>query len=198
MSAVSKQATISPEEYLVLERAAEHRSEYVNGAIVAMAGATSTHNIIAGNISRLIGNQLVDRPCVSYGSDMKVRIERANDFRYPDVSAVCGPVLFHDQTEDAYVNPALIVEVLSPGTERYDRTGKFALYRLIETFTEYLLVAQDRLHIELSRKQPDGRWRSLEFIEPDPTELVILESIGCTLRIAEIYHKTALLADGRK
>lgn len=190
MSALRKQETITPGEYLALERAAGHRSEYLNGAIVAMAGGSSAHDIIKGNVSRLIGNHLVGRPCVSFTSDMKVRIERANLFRYPDASAVCGPVLYHDEIQDAYLNPALIVEVLSPGTERYDRADTFALNRLIDSFAEYLLVAQDRRHAELFRKQPDSQWTSQPFTGPD--ELITLESIGGTLRLADLYDKVPL------
>ncbi|MEO8350948.1 MAG: Uma2 family endonuclease [Chthoniobacteraceae bacterium] len=188
MSALEKPAEIlTPEEYLEMERAAEERSEYVNGIVVAMAGGTFEHDIIAGNIQRSLGTQLRDRPCYAFTANMKVRIDRANVFRYPDASALCGPVLFHDQTRDAYCNPGLIVEVLSPGTERYDRTDKFALYRMLDSFTEYLLVAQDRREAQLFRKQPDERWTEQTFTQPE--EIVVLESIASSLHLSDIYDK---------
>ncbi len=191
MSALSRSADLpSPAEYLARERVAEHRSEYLNGVIVAMAGVTFAHDIISGNVQRHLGNQLADRPCFVFSSDMKVRIERANLFRYPDVSAVCGPVLFHDEVQDAYENPTLIVEVLSPGTERYDRTEKFALYRLLDSLTEYLLIAQDRCHAELFRSQPGGQWTEQTYTSPE--DFIILESIGCTLRLGKLYEKVPL------
>ena len=191
MSALSRSADLlSPAEYLVRERVAEHRGEYLNGVIVAMAGVTFAHDIISGNLQRHLGNQLADRPCYVFSSDMKVRIQRANIFRYPDVSAVCGPVLFHDDVQDAYENPALIVEVLSPSTERYDRTDKFALYRFLETLTEYLLIAQDRCHAELFRCQPGGQWTEQTYTAAE--DFIILESIGCTLRLGHLYEKVPL------
>ncbi len=191
MSALSRAADLpSPVEYLARERAAEHRSEYLNGVIVAMAGVTFAHDIISGNVQRHLGNQLADRPCFVFSSDMKVRIERANLFRYPDISAVCGPVLFHDEVHDAYENPALIVEVLSPSTERYDRTEKFALYRFLDSLNEYLLIAQDRCFAELFRSQPGGQWTEQTYTSPE--EFIILESIGCTLRLGKLYEKVPL------
>lgn len=191
MSALSRSADLhSPAEYLVRERAAEHRSEYLNGVIVAMAGVSFAHDIISGNVQRHLGNQLADRPCYVFSSDMKVRIERANLFRYPDVSAVCGPVLFHDDVQDAYENPALIVEVLSPSTERYDRTEKFALYRFLDSLTEYLLIAQDRHHAELFRSHPGGQWSEQTYASPE--DLIVLESIGCTVRVGQLYEKVPL------
>jgi Uma2 family endonuclease len=191
MSPLSRSADfVSPDEYLVRERAAECRSEYLNGVIVAMAGGTFAHDLICGNVQRHLGNQLAARPCYVFSSDMKVRIARANLFRYPDVSAVCGPVLFHDHLQDAYENPSLIVEVLSPTTERYDRTEKFALYRFLDSLTEYLLIAQDRCHAQLFRNQPGGSWTEQTYTSPE--SLIVLESIGYTLELGQLYEKVPL------
>jgi Uma2 family endonuclease len=188
MSALAKPSNfVTPEQYLALERAAEERSEYFNGVIVAMAGSTSNHALIVGNIYVNLHLQLRDRPCRVYGSDMKVRIERANSFRYPDLSALCGPVAFHDATQDAYLNPSFLCEVLSPSTEAYDRGDKFALYRLLDSFVEYLVVAQDRRWAQLHRRAKDGGWECLEFTEPD--DQIALASIGCTLRLGDLYEK---------
>lgn len=188
MSVIHKtEPYLTPEEYLRRERAAEFKSEYFNGYVVAMAGAKYWHNVITGNAQISIGAQLRGRPCVALGADMKVRVERANLFRYPDLSAVCGPIDFHDEVQDAYCNPALIVEVLSPGTENYDRTQKFALYRLVDSLSEYVLVAQDRVEVEVHRKQPDGRWNATVFTEL--CDVARLESVGCDLSLAELYEK---------
>jgi len=120
MSALRK-PWLSPQEYLALERAAETRSEYVDGEIFAMAGGTLRHALIAANAIGEVRSELKDRPCLALGSDMKVWIEAANAFVYPDVSGLCGPVDTFDGVKDAYTNPSFIIEVLSDSTETYDR-----------------------------------------------------------------------------
>lgn len=127
---------------------------------------------------------------------MKVRVEKANIFRYPDVSALCGPIDVYDGEEDTYVNPQFIAEVLSPKTERYDRNDKFALYRLIDTFGEYLILAQDRMEAELHRKDPDGRWTAETYT--DPGDSIELETIGVTLVLADLYAKIEIPVDSAK
>lgn len=191
MTALARKADfVSAEEYLERERAAETKSEYFNGVIVAMAGVTANHDTIAVNVSRVIGNQLVGRPCRVFSSDMKVRIERANAFRYPDVSALCGPIAFHDSVCDSYSNPSFLCEVLSPSSATYDLTDKFALYRLIDSFVEYLVIAQDRRWAQLFRRGRAGGWECSEFTSED--DVITLESIGCTLRLGEIFDKVEL------
>ena len=180
-------ALLTAEEYLQLERAAEFKSEYVNGHVYAMAGAKVGHNRAARNILRHLGNQLADRPCEVFGSDMKVRIDKANVFRYPDVTGLCGPILFHDKEQDAYCNPSVIVEVLSRSTERLDRGEKFMLYRLLDSFVEYVLVSQDRVEVEVWVRNTEGRW--ITTIYDEITDSFALRSIGCTLTLAEIYEK---------
>ncbi len=194
-AAARSAAFISAEEYLESERAAETRSEYVNGEIVSMPGGTFDHDAITGNIFGLIRNQLVGRPCRVFTANMKVRIERANVFRYPDVSALCGPIATYDRVTDAYLNPSFLCEVLSFSTEDYDRGEKFALYRLIDSFVEYLLVARDRRWAQLYRRSRAGGWDSWEFTESD--DIVTLESIGCSLRLAEIHDKVEFPAAPR-
>lgn len=178
---------LTPEEYLAQERAAEFRSEYFNGLVVAMAGGTMIHDLITGEIQRRLGNQMEGRPCNVFTSNIKVRIDRANVFRYPDVSALCGPVLLHDRERDACCNPALIVEVLSSSTAKKDRGEKFVIYRLLDSLVEYLLVEQATRRAELFRKLPDGRWTAQTFTAPD--DVIELTSIGASLRLADIYSK---------
>jgi Uma2 family endonuclease len=187
MSALPKISYLSPEDYLHAERLAETKSDYLNGIMVAMSGATFRHNVIAGNVFRRIGNAFQNRPCIVFGSDMKVRVDKANSFRYPDVSALCGPINFYDRVTDIYCNPRFICEVLSPSTSRTDRNEKFAGYRLIDTFTEYLIIEQDKMEVDLHRKGDNGIWTAQTYIEI--TEQIELESIGVNLTLAEIYEK---------
>lgn len=195
MSALARQDYLTVQEYLAREREAETRSEYWNGRVVAMAGGTSAHDIIGNNIRALLWTQFRGRPCIMYGDNMKVGVERANLFRYPDASALCGPVAFFDRTQDAYCNPAPIVEVLSPSTAAYVRREKFALFALIDSLREYLLVAQDRIEVELHRREPDGRWSTVAHDAPE--DVVTLESIGCELLVRDIYEKAEPSAGAR-
>ncbi|HWB06438.1 MAG TPA: Uma2 family endonuclease [Verrucomicrobiales bacterium] len=180
---------ITADQYLQQEREAESKSEYVNGQVYAMAGATVDHNVISDNCLMFLRMQLRTRPCQAFGSDMKVRVDKANVFRYPDVSALCGPVLFHDDGKDAYCNPSVIVEVLSPATERLDRGEKFMLYRLLDTLAEYVLVRQDRVEVEVFTKLSEGQWSSILYDEL--ADSFHLRSVNCRLTLAEIYEKVA-------
>lgn len=187
MSALPELSYLSPVEYLRVERHAETKSDYLNGIVVAMAGATYRHNIIAGNVFRRIGNAFEKRPCIGFNSDMKVRIEKANVFRYPDVSALCGPIDFYDGEEDIYTNPQFICEVLSPSTERTDKNEKFAEYRLIDSFKEYLIIEQKMIKAILHRKGEDNIWTSESYTDQD--DKIELESIHVSLTLREIYEK---------
>ncbi len=178
---------ISAADYLERERAAGTRSEYINGVIVAMAGGTMAHDIIAGNIYAALHLQMSGRPCRVFTANMKVRIERANLFRYPDISALGGPVALHDSIGDVYLNPSFLCEVLSPGTEAYDLGEKFALYRLLDSFVEYLVAAQDCRFAQLVRRSRHGGWETTEFTELE--DVITLESINCSLRVADVYDK---------
>jgi Uma2 family endonuclease len=181
---------LTPEGYLAVERQNEYKSEYIDGELVAMTGASRRHNIISVNITREISQQLKGRPCESYVSDIRVRIPSKRMYTYPDVVVVCDEPQFEDDYPDTLLNPTVIIEVLSESTERYDRFKKFAFYRTIESLTEYILVAQHEYRVEQYTKQPDGRWllsdhRSLE----DVVEMV---SIQCALALREVYEKVSL------
>ncbi len=178
---------MTADEYLRMERLAETKSEYVNGQVYAMARGTMNHQRISGNIYRKLGNQLERRPCEVFNCEVKVRIDKANAFRYPDLSGQCGPVLHHDGERDAYCNPALIVEVLSPSTESFDRGEKFNLYRLLDTLMEYLLVRQDRMEVELFTRESTQQWTSVIYNEA--SDAVALKSLNCTLTLDEIYER---------
>jgi Uma2 family endonuclease len=177
----------TPTEYLALERQAECKSQYFDGEIFAMAGATRRHNLIAMNVGRELSVQVRGRPCEAYPSEMRVKVSPTGLYTYPDVVVVCGEPRFEDNHEDTLLNPTLIVEVLSPSTEDYDRGRKFAHYRQIDSLAEYLLVAQERRHVERYRRQESGEWLLWETDRPDDT--VALSSIGCELALVEVYDK---------
>jgi Uma2 family endonuclease len=186
----------TPEEYLALERQAEYKSEYIDGQIVAMSGASRKHGLISGNIFRVLGNQILTRPCEAYAGDMrvKVRTHRKVSYTYPDVVVVCGEPQLEDRQLDTLLNPTLIVEVLSPSTEIYDRGTKFEYYRALPSVQEYLLVAQDRMLVEhfarIAAPDAGDRWVLTTF--SDPTATLQLPSIGCALPLADVYHKVML------
>ena len=184
MSSLPKQF-YTPEEYLDRERRAEYKNEYFAGEIVAMAGAKRKHNLIGSNITTSLNVQLRDAPCEVYTNDMKVQADKARQFSYPDVVVVCGEPQFRDDQDDVLQNPTVIVEVLSPSTEAYDRGEKFLRYRRLESLQEYLLVTQNERRVEQFTKQSDGSWRMTETTE----ESLTLESVGCTLSFDDIYNK---------
>lgn len=184
---------ISVEEYLARERAAETRSEYYAGEMFAMAGGSRAHNLIAGNLFASLHQQLRRRPCTVYPSDMRVKVSESGLYTYPDVTAVCDPEQFEDARQDTLLNPALVVEVLSPSTESYDRGRKAQNYRTVASLQEYLLITQDAYHVEQFVRQPDGQWL---FSEADGLDAVLpLPSIGCELRLADVYEKVELPGD---
>ena len=182
---------LSFEEWLEAERAsAEGRSEYVDGEVFAMTGASAEHNTIVMNIGRELSIQLKGRPCQVYANDMKVLIRSASAGKYPDLVAFCGEPELLDGRRDVLLNPSLLVEVLSDSTEAYDRGDKFALYRQIPSLREYLLVSQSRVLVELFSRGDDDRWVLADYRSLN--DRVPLPSLDCTLDLAEIYDKVAL------
>ena len=184
MASVAKKTYITPEEYLARERAAEYKSEYRDGQIYAMSGASRPHNLLAANLSRHLGNQLDGRGCELYIADMKVRIQRTGSYNYPDLVIVCGEPRLEDRVSDTLLNPTVIVEILSPSTEVYDRGVKFADYREIESLSDYILVAQDKILIERYTRWEDG-WVITFFRQND--DILRLPSIGCEVVFRDIY-----------
>ena len=184
---------LTPQEYLALERAAETKSEYIDGILVAMSGATREHILVTVNIVSELNRQLRGRPCEVYAQDMRVRIVEGGMYSYPDVVAVCEPPQFEDDEFDVLLNPTLIVEVLSSSTEGYDRGLKFRRYRRRPSLQDYELVAQDRAVVERYSRQGD-HWVLTEVTGLDST--IDLPSIGCTLALRDIYAKVeGLLED---
>src|SRR2546421_9610001 len=178
---------VTPDEYLRLERQAEYKSEYLNGEIFAMGGASRQHNLITVNIGAEFNRQLKGKPCEAYSSDMRVKVRANGLYTYPDVIVVCGEPQFEDREVDTLLNPTLLVEVLSQSTERYDRIAKTSYYRTIDLLQEHLLVAQHEVRVEQYLRQPDGQWSQMQYTLPD--DVVQLTSIDCSLRLSDVYDK---------
>lgn len=180
------QPSFTPEEYLAMERKATHKSEYLNGHIFAMAGASLEHNQITFNMAAELGAQLRGTPCTAYVSDLRVKVAATGLHAYPDVVALCGEAIFDDSVMDTLLNPEVIIEVLSESTEAYDRGEKFAHYRRLPTLTDYVLIAQDKLRVEHYVRQ-DRQWVLSEADDWNGT--IHLTSIGCRLALRDIYDK---------
>lgn len=186
------QPRYTPEHYLVLEREAKHKSEYINGHIFAMAGASRRHNLIAGNVFGELRAQLRGRLGEAYINDMRVKVSPTGLYTYPDVAALCGEPRFEDTHLDTLLNPSVIVEVLSDSTEAYDRGEKFAHYRRLESLTDYVLIAQDKIRVEYYVRQ-GNQWVLSEASALHNT--VHLSSIGCDLALRDIYDKVEFPSD---
>jgi len=178
---------VSVEEYLALERQSEAKYEYLNGEIFAMAGASRAHNRIVLNLGIALDGQLKSRGCEIFVSEMRVAVPSANLITYPDVVVSCGNPQFADEGADTLLNPTLIVEVLSPSTESYDRGTKFGYYRTLPFFVEYLLLAQDRVCAERFVKQQSGDWLLTAVNRFE--DVLDLHSIGCTLAMRDAYDR---------
>lgn len=180
------------EDYLAVERESrDERYEYVAGEVFAMTGASFNHNLITTNVIGELRNRLRSKPCSILANDMLLRIEAADACLYPDVMVVCEPPTFHDQRRDVLTNPRVVVEVISPSTEGYDRGAKFALYRSLSSLRHYVLIAQDRLGVDVFTRQADGHWL-LEAYDGCPEADVALTAIGCILPVSEIYANVDL------
>ena len=189
------QTRVTPEEYLAQERQALYKSEYLNGEIFAMSGANREHNLICVNVSASLHAQLRQRPCEAYVSDMRVKVSPTGLYTYPDVVVVCGEPQFEDAHVDTLLNPTVIVEVLSPSTEDYDRGTKFEHYRALPSLQEYLLISQDKVHIVHYVKQADATWVLSETTRPE--DRFQLPSISCDLSVAEMYDKVSFISSQR-
>jgi len=185
------QCWISPEEYLNIERRATFRSEYINGEMFAMAGATRQHNRIASNVVSEINQRIKSRDCNIYSSDLRVHVPSTGYFTYPDIVITCGKEEFTDDYNDVLVNPLVIMEILSDSTAAIDRGRKFEQYRELASFAEYLLIEQRVPRIEqyILQDSQDWMYRDIRGIDGQ----VRIEKIDCTLLMSDIYHKVEFL-----
>lgn len=182
------QPRLTPEQYLEIERAAQDiRSEYYNGRMYAMSGGTHPHAIVIGNLGSELRIALKKGPCVVTTSDMRVRVSKTGLYTYPDIVVVCDPPQYGDGRHDTVLNPTLIVEVLSPSTEAYDRGFKFAQYRTLESLQEYALVSQSEARVEIFRRQSSGDWLLSEAAGMESA--CRFDSVSCTVALKDIYDK---------
>jgi len=186
MSAVPKSPFVNPEEYLVRERTSSERHEYFRGEMFAMSGVSYEHSLISTNILGRLHHDLRGRNCAVHGSDMRVKVSSTGLYTYPDVSVVCGNPQFDDSHVDTLLNPIVIVEVLSPSTEAYDRGVKSSQYRRLESLQEYVLVSQERVCVERFVRQGD-EWLLRESSSLDDS--LRLDSINCTITLRDIYER---------
>ena len=174
---------LTPAEYLEWEEQQEFRHEYVGGEVYAMTGGTLNHSSIAGNFHTILKNHLRGSGCKVFNSDAKVQILESNSYLYPDVSVTCDD---RDRRATKFIShPCLIVEVLSPATEAYDRGDKFALYRRSTTLQEYVLVSTSAMRVDLYRRDERGRWEILSY---DAGESIELPSVNLSVPVAQIYE----------
>ena len=200
MATLAVQTRLTPEEYIAFERKALPRAEiirheYINGELIAMSGASRAHNLITGNISGELRTLLRGSRCETYANEMRVSTPTTTSYFYPDVVVVCEEPRFEDEVFDTLLNPIILVEVLSPSTQVYDRREKFAHYRQLPSLQEYVLVSQDKVLVEHYRRQETQRtapvtgkdWIFTDFQELE--ESLPLTSIHCELPLQEIYER---------
>ncbi|HXU09715.1 MAG TPA: Uma2 family endonuclease [Blastocatellia bacterium] len=198
MASLPKQLLFTAEEYLSAERDAFERHEWVDGFIYAMAGESPEHSLICANVSATLHLQLRGKSCAVYSPNMKVYARLSSDtglkglFAYPDCTVVCGEAQFYDKQRDVLINPRVVIEVLSPTTERYDRGKKFLRYQQNSSLTDYVMIAQAYPSLEHYARRADGSW--LYSVTTELTSSVPLESIECRLPLADVYDRIAFPA----
>lgn len=181
---------VSVEDYLLLEEAAEEKHEYVGGHIIAMAGATEEHNRIVANLLREVGVFLKGKGCDIFPSDFRVTTPAAKSYFYPDATIVCGPTQKQPGVFDTLLNPVVIFEVMSEGTEKIDKGYKFFYYQQIPSLQEYVLIDSREYAIEVIRRQADGLWKFDKYVLAD--KQIHLASINCPLLFNDIYYQVQL------
>ena len=178
--------TYTPEEYLELEIASETRNEYHNGEIISMTGGTPEHNKISGNLYIALSLALKGKPYETFHVDQRLWIPDVNLYTYPDVMVLQKPLELQTGRKDTVINPGFIGEVLSKSTQNYDRSEKFAAYRTIPTFQEYLLIDQYRIHVEHYVKTNVNQWIFSEYNDPNVT--LSFGVFEFQIKIAELYE----------
>lgn len=189
----------TPEEYLGLERKSDVKHEWLDGRIYIhpiymMVGGSPKHSTLIVNLTIAIGVQLRGKKCQAFSNDLKVRsgkIQRKKGlvglFSYPDLTIVCGEPEFHDNQKDVLTNPKVIIEVLSPSTEDFDRGTKFVRYQINESLTDYIVIAQNEPRIEHHQRQKNNQW--IQTVYTGLRETAVISSIGCRLKLSEVYDR---------
>jgi Uma2 family endonuclease len=186
---------LTVDQYLEMERAAEFRSEYIDGQVFAMSGGSRHHALIAMEVGARLNEQLRGRPCAVAGSDLRLYCKPGQVLTYPDIVVFCEPAQFLDGDEDTLTDATVIVEVLSPSTRNFDRGEKFHCYRGLPSFQEYVLVEQAAIRAEHYVRQSDGAWLLRELSGTDAQ--IKLESIGCKLTLGSLYERVKFRSESR-
>ncbi|WP_448269067.1 Uma2 family endonuclease [Nostoc sp. DSM 114159] len=184
---ITKQRYYTPEEYLELEEAADYKSEYIDGQIIPMAGGTVNHNQIALNLSTELNFAFKKQNYRVFMGDVRLWIFQKRTYTYPDVMILAGEPEYFNNRKDIIVNPQVIVEVLSKSTKGYDREDKFQAYRTISTFQEYVLIDQNRIHVDQFSKTGKKQWMLREYDEED--EAIALVTVPFEISLQDLYNK---------
>jgi len=184
MAQAVSQRTYSYAEYLAIEASTELKHEWLAGRVYSMSGGSPEHSAIAANLIRILGNQLLDKPCRVYTSDLRVRVTATGLATHPDVAVVCGPLERDQEDPNAAVNPVVVVEVLSPSTESYDREEKFSHFRRVSSLRAYILVSQQERRIEVFARNDDLSWTLRET----RAGRARVECIDCELSVEDVYR----------
>lgn len=187
MIANPQSSYMSPQEYLEWEKTQEIRHEYIDGEVFAMTGGTKPHNRIAFNFGTELDDYLAEKGCELYISDVKVQVSPSGPYHYPDVVVTCDPR--DKESIDMVQYPCLIVEVLSPSTEAFDRGKKFTRYRQSSSLQEYVLIESEQIGVECFRRNEEGLWVLHTYGEEDN---LILESVGMTIPVSKLYRQVKL------
>ena len=190
MSAVPKPKMLTVAEYLAIEREAAFKSEFYDGEMLAMAGASPPHNIIKDNVIGELHSQLKGGPCRSYSSDQRVKVTPTGLYTYPDIVLVCGLPQYDPADPNTLTNPQVILEVLSPETAEYDRGTKFRHYQQLASVQEVVFISQDAMKVERFVRQPGESWLLTTF--DDPTGPFALVSVPVTVLLADVYRNVVL------
>lgn len=183
---------LTEEQYWALDETAPIKYEYYGGRIYAMSGGSPTHAVIASNLIIALGTQLRGRQCRVVGSDQRVIVEATGLQTYPDVVVYCNPSRFYERQKDTLTTPVLIVEVLSPSTEPYDRTTKLDNYKQMPSLQHYLLVAQDQVRVEHFQRHDNADW--LLYTATSEQDILELRALDCTIGVGDIYDSVAVAA----
>jgi len=185
MMAQTETKKYTTEEYLQIQIASENRNEYLNGEIIPMTGGTPNHNDISGNLYIPLKLALKGKEYRTFHLDQRLWIPAVNLYTYPDVMVLSKPIELQSGRKDTVINPCFIAEILSKSTQNYDRSEKFAAYRTIPTLQEYLLIAQDRIHVEHYVKTSVNQWIFSEY--DDPNNTLSFSAFEFQISIADLY-----------
>ena len=184
MVALPDRLLMTYEEYIAWESIQEMRHEFCDGEVIAMAGGSRNHNRVSGNFFKSLDDALTDRPCEVYIADVKVQVKPKRKYFYPDVVVTCDQ---RDRNDSQVVSfPCLIIEVLSPSTEAYDRGFKFSQYRNFETLQEYVLVQVEQPIVEVFQRNEQGQW---VFFEYGLGDRLLLKSVNVEITVSDLYQQ---------